>query len=313
MFEALLQRNREVVVAAAVGTNNISFVDQRQLPGSPISPNIKRTLTMALLLGLFASVLCAFVVEHLDDTIKIPRGHRTPARNSHPGRHSKGQTCQNTGSSGDPRSALSESYRSLCTALQFSTAGGIPKTLVVTSCRPSEGKSTTTLTLAKNHAAMGLVVLVVDGDLRNPSLHRALKTDNSFGLSNYLSGGCKAEDALQATGIPNLILMASGPLPPNPAELLAGPKLQSLLSFGAEEFDLVIIDAPPVLGLADTPLLASAAAGTLLVVAASRLVAIRYALRLSASGLPVPISLVRFSASSTPRMSGTAMLCVWLR
>ena len=141
---------------------------------------------------------------------------------------------------------------------------------MVTSCRPSEGKSTTALTLAKNHVAMGLQVLIVDADLRNPSLHRALKTDNSFGLSNYLSGGCKAEDALQATGIPNLIFMASGPLPPNPAELLAGPRLQSLLSFGSEEFDLVIIDAPPVLGLADAPLLASAAAGTLLVVAASQ-------------------------------------------
>ncbi len=128
---------------------------------------------------------------------------------------------------------------------------------------------------------MGLEVLIVDADLRNPALHKLLKADNSLGLSNYLSGGCNAEDTFQTTGLKNLIYMGSGPLPPNPAELLAGPRLQSFLTFAAEEFDLVIIDAPPVLGLADAPLLASATAGTLLVVAAgqTRTGPVRFALK----------------------------------
>ena len=168
----------------------------------------------------------------------------------------------------DPRSALCEAYRSLCTALQFATENGLPKTLSITSSGPSEGKSLTSLAIAKHFATLGRKVLLVDADLRNPSLHVKLNSDNSVGLSNYLTGACSPPDVMQKTEIPNLAFIASGPLPPNAADLLGSARVLSLLSIGSEVFDLIVIDGPPVMGLADAQLLSSAAAATIFVVAA---------------------------------------------
>ena len=163
---------------------------------------------------------------------------------------------------------FAEAYRSLRTALQFSTSNGLPKSLVVTSPNPGEGKSTTSVALAINFAQLGMKVLLIDADLRNPTAHRLLKRGSERGLTNYLVGAAIAPDILQETDVSGLIFMATGPLPPNPAELLAGQNMARLLSTASENFDVVIIDAPPVLGLADAPLLASIAAGTLLVLGA---------------------------------------------
>jgi len=170
----------------------------------------------------------------------------------------------------DPRSPLAESYRSLCTALQFTTESGLPKSLVITSAGPSEGKSITTLAIARHFATMGLKVLAVDADLRNPSLHKKLGCDNAIGVSNYLTGACTPPEAFQVTEIPNLAFMASGPLPPNAADLLGNPRLLSLLSVGLEVFDLIVVDGPPVMGLADAALLSNAAAATVFVVGAGQ-------------------------------------------
>ena len=168
------------------------------------------------------------------------------------------------GSSNQP---FAEALRSLRTALQFSTDQGAPKSILVTSARPSEGKSTTALALAINFAQLGMKVLLIDADLRNPSQHRNLKCNNGIGLSNFLAGGATAGSIFQQTDVDGLYFMSSGPLPPNPAELLAGARMVSLLSMASEKVDTVIIDAPPVMGLADAPLLASMASGTLLVIA----------------------------------------------
>jgi len=170
----------------------------------------------------------------------------------------------------DPHSSASEAYRSLATALQFSTSAGLPKTVLVTSCGPGEGKSTTSMTVARHYANVGLQVLLMDCDLRRPSLHRALGLSNEIGVSSYLAGRCAAPDTLQITDHPNLVFMSSGPLPPNPAELLSGPKFASLLSTASQKFDVVIIDAAPVMGLADSPIIANKAAATMIVVAAGQ-------------------------------------------
>ena len=140
----------------------------------------------------------------------------------------------------DPRSALSEAYRSLCTSLQFTTDSGLPKSLLVTSSGPSEGKSVTALSIARHFAALGLKVLLVDADLRNPSMHKKLGLDNGTGLSNYLTGACTPPEAMQSTTIANLAFMATGPLPPNAADLLGSPRLLSLLTIGLEVFDLIV-------------------------------------------------------------------------
>ena len=129
----------------------------------------------------------------------------------------------------DPRSGLSEAYRSLCTALQFTTDHGLPRTIVITSAGPAEGKSLTSMAIAKHFANIGRKVLLVDGDLRNPSLHVKLNCENSVGLSNYLTGACAPPQAMQATDAPNLAFMSSGPLPPNAADLLGSARVHSLL------------------------------------------------------------------------------------
>jgi capsular exopolysaccharide synthesis family protein len=123
------------------------------------------------------------------------------------------------------------------------------------------------LALAMNFAQLGMKVLLIDADLRNPSQHRNLKRSNEMGLANYLAGADLSGNVFQETEIDGLFFMPTGPLPPNPAELLAGPRMMSLLSTASEKVDTVIIDSPPVMGLADAPLLASMSSGTLLVIA----------------------------------------------
>jgi polysaccharide biosynthesis transport protein len=271
LYDGLLQRYKEVDVAGGVGANNVFVVDKAEVPGAPSSPLVTQALLMSLALGLGAGVAAALVLERLDDTIKtadeIGRVSGLATIGIIP------KIAGNTSVEeelADPRSGLSEAYRSLCTALQFSTESGLPKSLVVTSAGPSEGKSITSLAIARHFATMGLKVLLVDADLRNPSLHTKLGLDSSIGLSNVLTGANTPPETFQATPIDNLAFMASGPLPPNAADLLGSSRLLSLLSVGLEVFDLIVLDGPPVMGLADAPLLSSVAAGTVFIVGAGQ-------------------------------------------
>ena len=151
----------------------------------------------------------------------------------------------------DARSTFAEAYRSVRTALQFSTREGAPRQIVVTSTTSKEGKSTSAVSLAINFAQAGQQVLLIDADLRNPSLHTLLGVDNSRGLSNYLSSDLPALSVVRTTTVPNLFFIPAGPLPPNPVELLSGPKLLGLLAELGKRFPSLIIDSPPVLGIAD--------------------------------------------------------------
>ena len=157
----------------------------------------------------------------------------------------------------------------------------MPNTLLFTSSKPAEGKSTSAMAVAKHFARMGLKVLLVDADMRNSSLFKKMNLENSVGLSNYLTGACTPPQAFQRTELPNLAFMAAGPVPPNAADLLASPRLASLLTIGLEVFDFIVVDGPPVMGLADVALLSNAASATVFVVSAgdARIGAIRGALK----------------------------------
>jgi polysaccharide biosynthesis transport protein len=271
LFEGLLQRLKEVGVAGGVGTNNISVVDKAEVPGGPHSPNPRRNLMIALFLGLFGGIGLAFLFEHLDDTVKLAEEMEQqlglPVLGVIP--HTRVNSGEKLYKENlDTRSHFAEAYRSLRTALQFSTAEGMPRVLMVTSTSMGEGKSTTSLSLAMQIAQLGKKVLLIDGDLRKASLHSSLELPNSLGLTNYLAGDAKPVEITQATDVPGLFAITSGPLPPNPAELVSSTKMVSLLSLAAEKFDHVVIDGPPVLGLADAPLLGSIAEATVLVVEA---------------------------------------------
>jgi succinoglycan biosynthesis transport protein ExoP len=265
LYDGLLQQYKDIGVAGAVGTNNVAVIDRAQLPGGPYKPDLRMNLLKWLSYGLFGAAAIIVLFELFDDTFKSPEEIEEQLGLAVLGMIpiSDGVLADLNGSS----TPIAEAFRSFRTALQFSTDQGAPKNIVVTSAQPAEGKSTTALALAMNFAQLGMKVLLIDADLRNPSQHRNLGRNNGAGLSNYLAGGAMPESIFQKTDFDGLYFMPSGPLPPNPAELLAGPKMLSLLSTAGEKVDIVIIDSPPVLGLADAPLLASIASGTLLVVA----------------------------------------------
>jgi polysaccharide biosynthesis transport protein len=271
LYNNLLQRYKEVDVASGVGANNVFVIDRAEVPGGPSSPQISRSLMLALGFGLALGIAAAFALEQLDDTIRSPEEvDRIPGLTPLGIIPKVGDLRPLEEEFADARSAVSESYRSLCTSLQFTSDTGLPKSLLVTSSGPSEGKSVSSIAIARHFAGIGMKVLLVDTDLRNPSLHKKLKLANSIGLSNYLTGACSPPDAFQATDLPNLVFMSSGPLPPNAADLLSSARLVSLLTVGLEVFDFIVLDGPPVMGLADAPLLSSAAAATVFVVGAGQ-------------------------------------------
>jgi succinoglycan biosynthesis transport protein ExoP len=263
LYTSLLQRYKEVDIASGVGVNNVYVADKAQ-PGSASSVSLIRSLLKALALGFGLAAVVAYVLERLDD--KIHSVEQVEAITGLPILGVIPKVRKVEEELLDPRSSLCEAHRSLCTALQFASESGLPKTLSITSAGPGEGKSMTAMGIAKHFAALGRKVLLIDADLRNPSQHIKLGCDNSVGLSNYLTGACTPPEAMQKTKVPSLAVIASGPLPPSPADLLGGARFVSLLSIGQEVFDLIVIDGPPVLGLADAQLLSSAASATLFVV-----------------------------------------------
>ena len=272
LYDGLLQRFKEVGVAGDVRSNNISIIDRAEVPGWRFKPNLMLNLAIGLLLGGMLGVLVAFLLEFLDDTLKTPDDIEQKLRLAVLGVIPRLGPKENMGSiAKDSRSSFSEAYRSVRTALQFSTDHGVPKTLLITSTGPSEGKSTTALALARNLAELGKRVLLIEADMRNPSLHRTLGLQGSgTGLSNLLAGGATLSQSTLSVDNELFKVILAGPLPPNPAELLSGSKLVSALTIAREHYDQVIIDGPPVLGLADAPILSNVVEGTLLVVNSSK-------------------------------------------
>jgi capsular exopolysaccharide synthesis family protein len=269
LYDGLLQRYKEIGVAGGVGTNNVSVVDTA-LPGYRVKPEPRRNLTLGLLFGAAVGVGLALLREFMDDTIKVPEDIQEklglPVLGGIPSLPAGVSTKV---ALADPRSALSEAYYSVRTALQFSAAEGLPKSLLITSARPTEGKTTTALALARNFARLGGSVLLIDCDLRNPSLHRELGEERATGLTNYLVGASELAPLLQPIE-DHLTFLPAGPLAPNPAELLSGKMIKALLEETTAQFDLVLFDGPPVLGLADAPQLASQIGGTVLVIEAGK-------------------------------------------
>ncbi|WP_417231452.1 GumC family protein [Brevundimonas sp.] len=266
LYDGLLQRYKEVGVTGGVTTNNISIVDRADPPSKPSSPKLLINLAIAMLLGIGFGGMAAFVLEALDESLATPDDVEAklgiPVLGAIP-LLAKGETP--AAAIANLRSAFSEAYYSLRSALQFSTPDGAPGSILVTSSRPAEGKSTTSFALAQNFARGGKRVLLIDGDLRNPSMHRLVGVDNEKGMSNLLSGSANLDAVVHKTRIDNLSFVSCGPLPPNPAELWGGDRIRTFLDDALTRFDHVIIDGPPILGFADAPILAATVGGTLFV------------------------------------------------
>ena len=276
LYDALLQRFKEVGIAGGIGTNNISIVDRALPPAKPFKPNLPLNIAVGLILGLLCGAAAAVVRENMEDAALQPSD--VPSKLSVP---LLGVTPKLTGDTNvlaalrEPKSPLTEAYFSILTSLQFSTPHGAPKSLMLTSAQAQEGKSTTSLALALGLVRVGARVLLIDADMRNPSLHKSLDRPLGLGLSNLLTGNGQLTDYLQDSGTANLSLIMAGPIPPNPAELLSADAIIRILDEAMKRFDHVIVDGPPVLGLADAPLLSRAVEGTVLVVEAGRTPATR--------------------------------------
>lgn len=271
LYEALLQRFKEVGVAGGIGTNNISIVDRALPPAAPYTPNIKLNVVLGLLLGLLIGALTAFVLEQLEEAAVLPADFQRklgiPLLGATP-KLSGGSDVQDA--LAEPKSPLSESYFSVLTSIQFSTSHGAPTSVMLTSAQAREGKSTTAVALAQALAGVGPRVLLIDADMRNPSLHKMLGRPLGEGLSSLLTGCGDIERLIQPSRTPNLSVLMAGQIPPNPAELLSTEVIDRIMAEACAMFDHVVIDGPPILGLADAPLLARATEATILIVEAGR-------------------------------------------
>ena len=264
LYDALLQRYKQIGVAGGVGVAPVSIVDRAEAPSSPYKPNLLLNLLLGLGGGLLAGLAAAVALEFLNDTIKTREDVRTklalPCLGAVPKTVARDTFVDDLK---NPTSVVSEAYSAIVAALRFSTEAGMPKVLVVTSTQSGEGKSSTALALAQNFARRDKSVLLIDSDLRKPAFKAA--TDK-VGLSKLLTTDEPVRDHVLETQHKNLSLLPSGPIPPNPADLLSTGRIRKIIAEAGEHFDLLVIDGPPTLGLADSPLLASAAGNVLFVV-----------------------------------------------
>ncbi len=263
LYDGVLQRFKEIGVAGGVGVNNISVVDPADVPEKPSSPRLLSNLAVSLLVGFGLGGLLAFVLEQIDEAIEDPgeveRRLGLPLLGSVP----KLQSGTPTEALLDRKSEMVDAYLAVQTNLGFTTEHGIPRSLAVTSTRPAEGKSTTALALATMLARAHRKVILVDGDMRSPSVHRLGNAGHDRGLSNFLSGQDDIAPLTFTMTDLGFTAMSAGPIPPNAAELLTGNRLPLLIARLLENYDHVIVDSPPVMGLADAPLIASRVEGVI--------------------------------------------------
>ncbi|WP_030540042.1 polysaccharide biosynthesis tyrosine autokinase [Sphingobium sp. DC-2] len=268
MYDGLLQRFKEVSAAAGVTANNISIVDRAEVPNRPFTPRTTMTLLSSLASGFALALVLVGVRSRLDDIIRSPEDVASALDlpvlatiPSHPSRLSMTEVIEG--------SSLSEAFWSLRLAVERTSSGGVPRSLLFTSSRSSEGKSTCAYAVALNFARSGRRVLFIDADLRRPTLHRAIGLPNDKGLASVLAGETTLNDAIRYSVADRLDVLTGGQPTRNPAELLAQPVLASIIAAAEQSYDLVVIDSAPVLLLADAIALASAAGATVFVVEAN--------------------------------------------
>lgn len=266
LYDGLLQRYKEIGVAGGVGVNNISIVDVADVPPRPSSPRMVVNLFLALLAGLGLGAALALVLEQIDEAIADPSdiGRRLglPLLGSVP----KLDDTSPREALLDRKSEMVDAYIAVQTSLALTTEHGVPRSLAVMSTRPAEGKSTTALALATMLARMQRKVILIDGDMRSPSVHHYGGVTHDRGLSNFLSGEDNISSLTFSIADLGITAMSAGPVPPNAAELLSGSRLDVLIDRLLESYDNVVVDSPPVMGLADAPLIASRVEGVVYVV-----------------------------------------------
>lgn len=257
IYNQLLTREKELRVVANSRTNNVRVVDRADVPGAPFAPNHRSDWMYALMLGLGLAVAAAFGIDYLDDTVKTPEDVTRRLKLKFLGLVPIVAGDRHPLISGPVPHDFGEAYRAIRTSLSAQLPGDGPKVVAVASSQPLEGKTTTAVNIAMALAVGGARVLLIDADMRRPSVHKALRMTNDRGLSQLLAGQARMREVVQRTHDPNLLTITAGRTPANPSELLASDRMRALLT-GLETgpFDWIIIDTPPVLAVTDAVILA---------------------------------------------------------
>jgi succinoglycan biosynthesis transport protein ExoP len=290
LYKDFLQKTGQIQIKEHEQHNGVRIIEPARIPKFPVGPRRLRMVVLAFILSLAAGIGLVFFLEYFDNTIKtvedVNRYAQLPALGVIPtigksgakklsikGRDASGKELVSTQGfepaqlmAIDGRSTAAEAYRILRTSVLLSSVGGPPKTILVTSGQPGEGKTTTVINTAISFAQLGTSVLIIDGDLRKPSTHKMLGVDAERGLSTYLSSNVEVDDLILKLPISNLSLLPCGPVPPNPAEMISSSRMRDLLAMLAERYDHILIDSPPLAHVTDPVILSTLADGVILVV-----------------------------------------------
>ena len=269
LYDTLLSRYNQINATAGAAVNNITLVDRAEVPTKPSSPKLILNILLSLVLGLLVAAVAVLLREIFDGSIRSPEDVEVKVGLPLLGLIPLEAKRDMSDVLDDRRSNIGEAFSSLVTNLRYSTANGLPELLMVTSSREGEGKSTASRTIARDVASLGKRVLLVDADLRRPTLHGYLAERNKRGLADYLTNQKTFDEIVAPTDVENLNYVTALPMPPDPALLLGGEGVNRFVAEARARYDLVIIDSPPLLGLSDAALLASHADGVLFVIDAS--------------------------------------------
>jgi capsular exopolysaccharide synthesis family protein len=303
LYNDFLQKTNQASIEKAQQGSDLQIIEPARVPVAPTGPRRLRAILIGLLLSLVAGVGLTLLLEYLDNTVKsiedVARATQLPtlalipamdagAMRSLSGRKNvqrkeigpaarpaeavgglapRGMQPQGEKLAAlDSLSSVVEAYRMLRTSVLLSTAGTPPKTILITSSQPGEGKTTTAVNTAISLAQLGVSVLLIDADLRRPAVHKAFKVPHNRGISSYLVSNTPIEDLVIKLPIPNLSVLPCGPIPPNPAELISSDRMKELLRALGEQYDHILIDSPPLVSVTDPVILSTLVDGSILVV-----------------------------------------------
>ena len=283
MFDLLVKRFKEASLTEDIRTGNIRVIDPAEVPKSSVKPKKMQNILLAIIVGLSMGLGLAFFLEYLDNTIKIPEEISSILKIPYLGPVPAIAATEDEEGGGkaedrmpvddlialhSPKSTASESYRGIRTSILFSAADASPQVILICSSGPREGKTITSANIAITMAQSGSKVVIIDCDMRRPKLHKLFSAERNLGMSNILVNNCTLDEAIIHTSIPNVDIIPSGPIPPNPSELLQSHHMKSLIEELRTRYERVIIDSPPVTAVTDAVILASFVDGVVVVIRA---------------------------------------------
>jgi len=268
LYDALIKKMKERGITERNQAVNVWIIEKAQIPKFPSSPRKKRNILLGIILGLFGGIGLAFFFEYLDNTVKTPEDveekFNIPVISTIDFFQDNKETIVHNVLA-DSSSLIAESFKGLRTSVFLSSADNPPKTLLITSAIPGEGKSSISACLAAAIAKTGKKVLLIDSDMRRPVQHKNFNLENSSGLSSFLAGVSGKNESKNCDPVENLDIITAGPIPPNPSELLSSNRLKDTLKAFATEYDMVIIDTPPLASVTDPIILSKHVDGVIIV------------------------------------------------